>query len=146
MPHLSRFFLNMRSRLKSRVSALNGSPSWKRTPGRRRELPGGVAHRLPRHGQARHRAPLGIRVDEALEHLPDIGRSHRAHAEPRVHVLGVVGHGDDQLGLGVDRLGPGLRAEQARGEQTAEEGKAVAVTIRRVMASSFRWQARSLIA
>jgi hypothetical protein len=34
MPHLSRFFRNIRSRLKRTVSALKGSPSWKRTPWR----------------------------------------------------------------------------------------------------------------
>jgi hypothetical protein len=71
------------------------------------ELPRRVAHRLPGHGQPGHGLALRVDVDEALEDLPDVGRADRAHADPRVHVGGVVGHRHDQLGLGIGRLSVG---------------------------------------
>src|SRR5439155_267647 len=66
-------------------------------------LPGELAHRLPRKGQARHGAAVRIHVDQALEHLADVVGANRAHPDARVHVVGVVGEGDDQLGVRVDR-------------------------------------------
>ena len=130
MPHRSRFFRNIRSRLKSTVSALNGSPSWKRDAAAQRELPGEVVDRLPGQRQARHWLALAVDVHQALEHLADVVGADRAHAEPRVHVGRVVGEGDDQLGVGVDRHPvdaggrgpPGSEGQQAGGQREADNG------------------------
>ena len=103
MPHLSRFFRNMRSRLKSTVSALNGSPSWKVTPRRSANSQVRSLTGFQRQRQPRHRLALAVDVDQALEHLADVVGADRAHADARVHVGRVVGEGDDQLGVGVDR-------------------------------------------
>ena len=85
------------------------------------ELPRRVAHRLPGQGQPGHGLALRVDVDEALEDLADVGRADRAHADPRVHVGGVVGHRHHQLGLGIGRrLGKGGGGE---GENELQHGQ-----------------------
>ena len=94
-----------------------------------REFPGELPRGLPRERQARHRATLGVHVDQALEHLTDVVRANRAHADARVHVGGVVSERDHQLGVGIDgdavhgaRLRGGLRPSRHQGPREHHRG------------------------
>ena len=89
------------------------------------ELPRRVAHRLPGQGQPGHGLAVRVDVDEALEDLADVGRADRAHADPRVHVGGVVGHRHHQLGLGIGRLSVGRGGhgqDDERDDQSHRDG------------------------